>query len=170
MLSCGAGLRARTCWTRIQRWWEPRWTAVRQTLVCSTIIWSSSPRSQRLRRRPRSQHHTLQPRSAAFMFDQHCCALQAPHLSSAQVLAHPVCVATESNGEHLPRQGSAARRTQAPAMVPFKSLQLGPLLGRGSYGRCYRGSYKGQPVAVKVRPACHATQRRPCAAKLAFDC
>jgi hypothetical protein len=37
---------------------------------------------------------------------------------------------------------------------PVAGLLLGPLLGRGSYGRVHRGIFKGQPVAVKVRCCC----------------
>lgn len=33
---------------------------------------------------------------------------------------------------------------------PIEGLLLGPLLGKGSYGRVHRGIYKGQPVAVKI--------------------
>jgi hypothetical protein len=42
----------------------------------------------------------------------------------------------------------------APAggACPIEGLLLGPLLGRGSYGRVYRGIFRGQPVAVKVTP------------------
>jgi hypothetical protein len=34
--------------------------------------------------------------------------------------------------------------------LPIPGLVMGPLLGRGSYGRVYRGLLKGRPVAVKV--------------------
>jgi hypothetical protein len=34
--------------------------------------------------------------------------------------------------------------------LPVPGLVMGPLVGRGSYGRVYRGLLRGQPVAVKV--------------------
>ena len=34
--------------------------------------------------------------------------------------------------------------------VPVEGLQLGHLLGKGSYGRVYHGFWHGQEVAVKV--------------------
>ncbi|CAL5218358.1 g20 [Coccomyxa viridis] len=33
---------------------------------------------------------------------------------------------------------------------PFENLKLSSQLGKGSYGRVYRGTYEGEPVAVKV--------------------
>jgi len=38
-----------------------------------------------------------------------------------------------------------------PMEVPFDGLELGPLLGKGGYGRVFRGIWYGQRVAVKVR-------------------
>ncbi len=38
-----------------------------------------------------------------------------------------------------------------PDTIPFDDLDLGPLLGKGSFGRVYRGHWEGNPVAVKVR-------------------
>lgn len=37
---------------------------------------------------------------------------------------------------------------------PFEDVQLGPLLGKGSYGRVYRAMWNGAPVAVKARACC----------------
>ena len=36
---------------------------------------------------------------------------------------------------------------------PFDGVVLGPLLGKGSFGRVYRALWDGQPVAVKARHA-----------------
>ena len=53
------------------------------------------------------------------------------------------------------QHGAAA--TLMPDLVPFDDLELGPLLGRGSFGRVYRGLWEGKPVAVK---ACHPPSSR----------
>lgn len=37
--------------------------------------------------------------------------------------------------------------------VPIDGVQLGPMLGKGSYGRVYHGYWQGTEVAVKVREA-----------------
>ena len=37
---------------------------------------------------------------------------------------------------------------------PFEGVVLGPLLGKGSFGRVYRALWDGNPVAVKVRTLC----------------
>ena len=33
---------------------------------------------------------------------------------------------------------------------PFEGVVLGPLLGKGSFGRVYRALWNGRPVAVKA--------------------
>ena len=38
---------------------------------------------------------------------------------------------------------------------PFPDLELGTLLGKGGYGSVYRGTFEGQPCAVKVSPTQH---------------
>ena len=48
-------------------------------------------------------------------------------------------------------QAESRRSSLMPDTVPFDDLQLGPLLGRGAFGRVYRGTWKGASVAVKAR-------------------
>ena len=40
-----------------------------------------------------------------------------------------------------------------PEAVPFENLELGPLLGKGGYGRVYRGIRNDEVLAVKVLPS-----------------
>jgi predicted Ser/Thr protein kinase len=43
--------------------------------------------------------------------------------------------------------------SQVSQGVPIDGVQLGPMLGKGSYGRVYHGYWQGTEVAVKVRKA-----------------
>ena len=53
----------------------------------------------------------------------------------------------------VPRRGGGGG---AEVGMPIPGLVMGPLVGKGGYGRIYRGIYQGQPVAVKVRGGCGA--------------
>lgn len=53
---------------------------------------------------------------------------------------------------------------------PFEDLQLGPLLGQGSFGRVYRGMWSGAPVAVKVSSSGKACELVSAAHSTIFRC
>lgn len=62
--------------------------------------------------------------------------------------------ASTSGGKSSAPQLSAAASCAGTSIVrglPLPGLVMGPLIGRGSFGRVYRGLLKGRPVAVKVR-------------------
>lgn len=61
----------------------------------------------------------------------------------------------------VPKSERGCDSALTPRVTPFPALELGPLLGRGSYGRVYRGKHLGRPVAVKVRDPLRACVNLP---------
>lgn len=57
-----------------------------------------------------------------------------------------------SRGSSAVAAGGSSSAAVGPVVrgLPVPGLVMGPLLGRGSYGKVYRGLLKGHPVAVKV--------------------
>ena len=45
----------------------------------------------------------------------------------------------------------AAKQVGSEKKHPWEDVELGPLIGQGSFGKVYRGVWNGAPVAVKVR-------------------
>ena len=50
----------------------------------------------------------------------------------------------------LRTEDSAEEVLEEEEAIPVQGVQLGPLLGRGSYGRVYLGMWENKEVAVKV--------------------
>lgn len=75
--------------------------------------------------------------------------------------------------DHLPALVRESGLALAPRMLhrsPIPDLVLGPLLGKGGYGKVFRGLHKGQEVAVKVRGAQALAGVRQAAAARLLPC
>jgi hypothetical protein len=92
-------------------------------------------------------------------FDVHACSCAAPRCrrcrrrSALQALqAHlalaPAFFRSRAQPPRWPPPGPAAALQARPER--YADLTLGPLLGVGSYGRVYRGVWRGEAVAVKI--------------------
>ena len=69
------------------------------------------------------------------------------HASMGPDILLPLC-----RCRHLRHTVSHITSTLQPTQHfgPFEDVQLGPLLGQGSFGRVYRGVWQGAAVAIKV--------------------
>lgn len=57
----------------------------------------------------------------------------------------------QSPGASRQASGRATSRALLPTVpAALEGLELGPIIGKGSYGSVYRGSYQKQHVAVKA--------------------
>lgn len=62
-----------------------------------------------------------------------------------------VCSHTLSDGQITSKESALVSPFNLiPSRKPFDDVRLGPLLGKGAYGRVYRGTWNGAQVAVKV--------------------
>lgn len=72
---------------------------------------------------------------------------------AAGVLSDHMPVKGDVQGALVKESGVAFAPRLLLHKSPIPDLVLGPLLGKGGYGKVFRGLHKGQEVAVKVRTA-----------------
>ena len=73
---------------------------------------------------------------------------------AAEFNSDPLRTSTSSGGSGTAGGAKTATSSDNPRIPPrLGSLQLGPLLGRGSFGSVYSGILRGRPVAVKILEA-----------------
>jgi len=65
----------------------------------------------------------------------------------------------------------ARRGRRRQQRIPFADLKLGVMIGRGAYGRVYRGVFRGEHVAVKVSTQPYISPGAPgaCCARCAAE-
>ena len=76
------------------------------------------------------------------------------HHSTADTAASQVQGVLSANGL-IEKRSEPAQQTAQPVPEHFPGMKLGHLLGKGSYGRVFRGTWRGQTIAAKV----HSSQR-----------
>jgi hypothetical protein len=74
----------------------------------------------------------------------------APGLASAASLPSHVSSKMVCRSADTPSPLSPLGTFKRPAPTIFTDVRLGPMVGRGAYGRVYRGTWNGNTVAVKV--------------------
>ncbi len=70
-------------------------------------------------------------------------------LSAEAAAAAAAAASSSSSSDAAIVDPSAAGLTASDLQIPYEELQFGPVIGSGSYGRVFRGSFRGHEVAIK---------------------